>query len=92
MAQVAESIRLLDATQERAGRERLIGQVSDRLRRAPDMEALMKTAVGELSRILGPDRAFVRLGSESELGGQPGEINQAEPADDNGGEQKLNGN
>jgi GAF domain-containing protein/HAMP domain-containing protein len=68
VAQVAESLRLLDDTQERAGRERLIGQVSDRLRRAPDMEALMQTAVGELARILGPDRTFVRLGSEAELG------------------------
>ena len=44
------------------------GQVSDRLRRAPDLDSLMQTAVGELSRILGPDRAFVRLGSEAELG------------------------
>jgi len=91
VAQVAESIRLLDDTQERAGRERLIGQVSDRLRRAPDLDSLMETAVGELSRILGPDRTFIRLGSESELGGQPGEINQPEPADDNGSEPKLNG-
>lgn len=68
VAQMAESIRLLNDTQERAGRERLIGQVSDRLRRAPDLDSLMKTAVGELSRILGPDRAFVRFGSETELG------------------------
>ena len=95
VAQVAESLRLLNDTQERAGRERLIGQVSDRLRRAPDLDSLMKTAVGELSRILGPDRAFVRFGSETELGGQPGEayeMRPAEPADDSGREPKLNGN
>jgi GAF domain-containing protein len=83
VAQVAESLRLLDDTQERAGRERLIGQVSDRLRRAPDLDSLMQTAVGELSRILGSDRAFVRLGSEAELGivenGGPGNGGVAEP-------------
>ena len=43
-------------------------RVSDKLRRAPDMDALMKVAVGELSRILGPDRTFIRFGSEAELG------------------------
>ncbi len=68
VAQVAENLRLLNDTQERASRERLIGQVSDKLRRAPDLETLMKVGVEELSRALGPARTFVRLGSEAELG------------------------
>jgi GAF domain-containing protein len=68
VAQVAENIRLFEETRERAGRERLIGQVTDRMRRAPDLETLMKIGVEELSRALGPARTFVRLGSEAELG------------------------
>jgi GAF domain-containing protein len=80
VAQTAENLRLFEETQERASRERLVGQVSDRLRRAPNMEALMKTAVGELARILGPDRAFVRLGSEAELGiGNDSGLDNGEP-------------
>jgi GAF domain-containing protein len=68
VAQVAENLRLINETQERASRERLIGQVSDKLRRAPDMETLIKTAVNELSRVLNPARTFVRFGSETTFG------------------------
>jgi GAF domain-containing protein len=67
VAQTAENLRLLNETQERASREQLIGQISDRLRRAPDVETLMKTAVAELSRVLDPARTFVRLGPTEEL-------------------------
>lgn len=69
VAQVAENLRLLDESQERAARERLVGQISDKLRRAPDVETLMKSAVSELSRVLGPARTFVQFGSEEELTG-----------------------
>jgi GAF domain-containing protein/HAMP domain-containing protein len=65
VAQVAENLRLLNETQERASREQLIGQISDKLRRAPDIETLMKIAVAELSRVLDPDRTF---GSAAEVG------------------------
>ncbi len=72
VAQAAENLRLFEETRERASRERLIGQVSDKLRRAPDIDTLMKTAVEELARVLEPDRTFIRLGSEAELGVTPG--------------------
>ena len=45
LAQMAEGLRLLDETQERAGREQLIGQISDKLRSAPDLDTLMQVAV-----------------------------------------------
>ena len=82
VAQVAENLRLLGETQERASREQLIGQISDRLRRAPDIETLMKTAVTELSRVLDPTRAFVRFGSAAELGvTQEKELRYDEPSE-----------
>ncbi len=71
VAQAAETLRLLNETQERASREQFIGQVTDKLRRAPDMEALVKIAVTELSRALGPARTFARLGPPSALGLTP---------------------
>jgi GAF domain-containing protein len=67
VAQAAEAIRLINETQERASRERLVGQISDKFRRAPDMESLMKVGLEELSRVLKPQQAFIYMGSETEL-------------------------
>jgi GAF domain-containing protein len=61
VAQAAETLRLLDETQERASREQLVSQISTKMRRAPDMEALLKVAVTELSRVLSPARTFVHM-------------------------------
>jgi GAF domain-containing protein len=66
VAQTAENLRLIEETRERASRERLIGQVSDNLRRAPDMDTLLKVAVGELARVLKPARTFVHLEPKAE--------------------------
>jgi GAF domain-containing protein/HAMP domain-containing protein len=71
VAQAAENLRLIEETRERASRERLIGQVSDKLRRAPDMDTLLKVAVGELGRVLGPARTFVHLEPERESENSP---------------------
>lgn len=71
VVQAAENLRLLNETQERARREQLIGQISDRLRRAPDFESLMKIGVEEIASALGPSRTFVKLGSQPELLNQP---------------------
>jgi GAF domain-containing protein len=68
LAQSAENLRLIDEATERASREQLISQISDRLRRAVDVETLMKIGVEELSRILRPARTYVQFGSEEELG------------------------
>jgi GAF domain-containing protein/HAMP domain-containing protein len=67
VAQIAENLRLFDETQQRASREQLMGQVGDKLRRAPDMETLLQTGVEEIARLLGPARTFVTLGSPDSL-------------------------
>jgi len=65
VAQTAENLRLLNETQERASREQLISQVSDKLRRAPDMESLMKVATAEIARVLNPARTFIRFDTKT---------------------------
>lgn len=93
VAQTAENLRLIDEAQERANRERLIGQISDRLRRASDMEALMKIAVEELSGVLKPTRTFVKFGSQAELALSPDDGASTTPTNghgDNGYEQQHN--
>lgn len=61
VAQAAENLRLFGETQERASREQLITQISNKMRRAPDMDSLLKVAVTELARVLNPARTFVRM-------------------------------
>ncbi len=67
IAQTSENLRLLNETQERASREQFISQVSDKLRRAPDMQALMKVATEEIAHVLNPARTFIRFDVKTEV-------------------------
>jgi GAF domain-containing protein len=62
-----ESARLFQETQRRAAREQAIRQVTERMRGAIDVEGILQNTVAELARALGVPRAYVRLGTESEL-------------------------
>ncbi len=88
VVQAAETLRLLDETQERASRQELISQITNKMRRAPDMETLMKVAVTELSRVLEPARTFVRLDSSAEVENdqvvKAQEVEPVEPAQPHG--------
>ncbi len=66
VSQTAETLRLVETVQERASREQLINQISDKLRRAPDLETLMEIGTSELSKVLRPARTFIKFGDESE--------------------------
>lgn len=56
-----ESARLYEDAQRRAARERLASEITDRMRRATDVEGIVQAAVDELFAVLGTSRAFVRL-------------------------------
>lgn len=58
-----ENLRLMDETQRRAARERLIGEVTGRVRQTLDMETILKTAATEIGRALGLAALEVRLGT-----------------------------
>lgn len=60
-AAAAQGLHLLRQTQLRAERERVLREITARVRRATDVDVIMKTAVREVSRALGRD-AFVMLG------------------------------
>jgi GAF domain-containing protein len=62
-----EGQRLLTETQQRAEREQLIRQVTEKVHDTPDMETILQTAVQELSKAMGLPRAFVRLGTKETL-------------------------
>jgi len=60
MAIVADGLRLLDETQQREANERLIREITDKMRRAADMDALIRVTVQEMAAVLstrtGPSR------------------------------------
>ena len=64
-----ESRRLFEQIQTRAERERIIREISDKMQRATDMEALMRVTAEELNQVLSASRTYVRLGTEEELKG-----------------------
>lgn len=65
IAQVAENIRLFEETRERAGREQSIREITDKLRAAPNLDALLETAARELGQQLGVRHTVLELGINS---------------------------
>ena len=62
-----ESARLYQDAQRRAARERLTGEISNKLQQARDMDGLIRQAVQELQSALGASYAVVHMGTEDEL-------------------------
>lgn len=61
MSLAIENARLLEETRQRAERERLIAEITTRVRASIDMDGIMQAAVRELGAALGADRVFLRL-------------------------------
>jgi two-component system NtrC family sensor kinase len=61
-----ESARLYQDTQRRATQERLIGEVTSRIRESLDMETVLKTAAKEMRQSLGLDKITIHLGTSQE--------------------------
>jgi GAF domain-containing protein/HAMP domain-containing protein len=60
-SQALESARLFQETQRRAARERLVAEITAKVRASSDVEGVMRTAVRELGRVVGANRALVQL-------------------------------
>jgi hypothetical protein len=56
-----ENTRLVAEAQQRADRERMIGQITARMRETLDIETVLKTAVKELRQSLGLSEAEIRM-------------------------------
>jgi GAF domain-containing protein/HAMP domain-containing protein len=67
-----ERARLLEETQRRAARERLAREIADKMRRAADMDALMKITIQETAAVLGTSGAFVQLATSPDSAGDNG--------------------
>ncbi len=60
-ALAADNLRLLDETRQRAARERVVGEVTARMRESLDLETMLKTAADEMRQSLKLDRVLVHL-------------------------------
>ncbi len=65
LALTAENLRLFEETQERAGREQTIREITDKLRTAPNLNRLLETAARELGQRLGIRHTVLELGLET---------------------------
>jgi GAF domain-containing protein len=61
-----ENARLYEDTQRRAENERIVSDVSSRIRQSLDVDTVMQTAVVELQRALGLKDITIRLGDSHE--------------------------
>jgi GAF domain-containing protein len=56
-----ENVRLLEELQVRAERERLVGEISSKVRTATDVDTILRTAANEIGRSLGVSEVVVQL-------------------------------
>lgn len=67
VAMALENARLFEEAQARAERERLVGDITDKMQRANDMESLVQYAIQNLQSAFGASYIVVHLGTEDEL-------------------------
>ena len=62
LAAIIANARLLEQIRAQAERERLVFEISDKIRRTTDMETILATTASELTRAVGATGARIRLG------------------------------
>jgi GAF domain-containing protein len=79
LGQKAENLRLFEQTQQRAAREQVARQISDKIRASRDIDTALRTAAEELSRALGAAKAVVDLKMSPESGPEEDDASRQEP-------------
>jgi sigma-B regulation protein RsbU (phosphoserine phosphatase) len=62
LAAIIANARLLEQIRAQAERERVLFEISDKIRRTTDMETILTTTVSELTRAVGANSARIKLG------------------------------
>jgi GAF domain-containing protein len=65
LAAIIANARLLEQIRAQAERERVLFEISDKIRRTTDMETILTTTVSELTRAVGATGAKIRLGTNT---------------------------
>jgi GAF domain-containing protein len=69
LAAIIANARLLEQIRGQAERERILFEITDKIRRTTDMDTILATTASELTRAVGANRARIRVGIKS---GSPG--------------------
>ncbi len=75
LAAIIANARLLEQIRQQVDRERLLYEVTSKIRRSTDMQTIMATTTSELSKALGARRAQIKIkpgGEQNPSSGQPG--------------------
>jgi GAF domain-containing protein len=62
LAAIIANARLLEQIRSQAERERILFEISDKIRRTTDMETILTTTVSELTRAVGANSARIKIG------------------------------
>jgi GAF domain-containing protein len=68
LAAIIANARLLEQIRAQAERERILFEISDKIRRTTDMETILTTTVSELTRAVGANSARIKIGVPSSAG------------------------
>lgn len=66
LAAIIANARLLEQIRAQAERERILFEITDKIRRTTDLQTILTTTVSELTRVTGASRVHARLGSAVE--------------------------
>lgn len=85
LGQTIEGLRLLDETQRRAARDRLVGEVTARVRESLDVRTVLEAAANELYEQLGLEKVTIHLSAEEASGAFVADVEpRLEPVGGNG--------
>ena len=74
LGQALENARLFADTERTAERERLIGEITAKIRASNDVRDILRTTAEELGQVLGTSRALVQLAPPGQGGRSPGQV------------------
>jgi sigma-B regulation protein RsbU (phosphoserine phosphatase) len=66
LAAIIANARLLEQIRAQADRERILFEITDKIRRTTDLQTILTTTVSELTRVTGASKVHIKVGSETE--------------------------
>jgi GAF domain-containing protein len=66
LAAIIANARLLEQIRTQAERERVLFEITDKIRRTTDLQTIITTTVSEITRVTGASRAYIKLGPDIE--------------------------
>jgi len=66
LAAIIANARLLEQIRAQAERERVLFEITDKIRRTTDLQTILTTTVSELARVTGANKVHIKVGSTAE--------------------------